>query len=104
MSKLASAAIIDTVTDTPISRISPGTVMARNSQSGPAPSMRAASYRASSIFPSPDSRSTVLNPRITQVPMIPTAGSAASKSASHGRASPPNPTARSSSLTAPVFA
>ena len=43
MSKLASAAITVTVTQTPISCRRLGTVIEKNSRNGPAPSMRAAS-------------------------------------------------------------
>ena len=101
MSKLARAAMIVTVRQTPISWRRLGRVTARNSRIGPAPSRRAASYSAGSILLMPVTSRIVQRPSRTQAPMTPTAGSAVSKSPSQARATPPSPTARSTWLTRP---
>lgn len=101
MSKLARAAMMVTVRQTPISWRRLGRVTAKNSRTGPAPSRRAASYSAGSILLIPVTSRIVQRPSSTQAPMTPTAGSAVSKSPSQARATPPRPTARSTWLTRP---
>ena len=94
MSKLASAAMTVTVTQTPISWRRLGRVMEKNSRTGPAPSSRAASYSAGSILLMPVSSSSVHRPSRTQAPITPTAGSAVSKSPSQARVDAAEPDRR----------
>ena len=85
--------MIVTVRQTPISYLRLGTVIARNSWNQPAPSSLADSYRPASILAMPVSNNTVQKPRRTQIPMMPTAGSAVSKSPSQARVMSPRPMA-----------
>ena len=74
MSNAASAAMIVTVRQTPISYRRLGIVIDLNSWNQLAPSIRADSYSAASIFVMPVSSRTMQNPSSTQIPMRPTAG------------------------------
>ena len=76
-------------------------MIARNSWNQPAPSSRADSYRAGSILVMPVSSRTVQKPSSTQIPMMPTAGSAVSKSPSQARVTSPSPIAVRTWLTRP---
>ena len=75
-SNVRSAAITVSVSATAISPRTDGSVTAKNSRTGPAPSSRAASYSSLGMRPIPASSSTVTSPVSNQVPTTPTAGSA----------------------------
>ena len=74
---------------------------ARSSANQPAPSILAASYNDVSILLMPVSKSTVHNPKSTHTPIIPTEGSAQSKSPSQARVMPSRPIAPRVWLTRP---
>ena len=78
------------VRHTAISPRSPGSVTARNSRNGPAPSTRAASYSDVGIFCTPAVNSTIASPKYSHVPTNPTDGSASEKSPNHDFPSMPN--------------
>ena len=98
-----SAWIVVSVSATAISLRSPGSVTAKNSRTGPAPSIRAASYSDCGIFCTPAVNSTIASPYITQIPISPTDGSASVNEPSQFCASPPSPIARSVSLRSPLL-
>jgi hypothetical protein len=75
--------------------------MEKNSPTGPAPSIRAASNSAGWMFATPLKSSTRQSPMPSQLPTSPTAGKAVSKSPSQARVSESSPTRRSNWLTSP---